>query len=50
MSFEIGVSFNAMFSRMSAIKFEFAQCIVTSNVLTVTDEKPRTMYISNLAG
>lgn len=27
-----------MFSTMSAIKFVFAQCIMTSNVLTFTDE------------
>ena len=37
MSFEIGVSVDYFF-KTSAINFIFAQCIVTVNVLTVTDD------------
>ena len=37
MSFEIGVSVDYFF-KTSAINFIFGQCIVTVNVLTVTDD------------
>ena len=38
-----------MFSTTSAIKFVLVKCIVTLNVLSVTDEQTGIIYISNLA-